>query len=66
MAKIQNFVLLIQMVHVKADDIYLVIEEDVKTRFGTSNFELDRPLSKEIIKKVIGLMKDEFGGKIVT
>ena len=34
------------IVHVKTDDIYKDIEEDVETRFGTSNFELDRPLSK--------------------
>ena len=30
----------------KKDDIYKDIEEDVKTRFDTSNYELDRPLSK--------------------
>ena len=37
--------------HVKADDIYKDIAEDVETRFDTSNFELDRPLPKEKIKK---------------
>ena len=41
------------------------IAEDVKTRFDTSNFELDRSLRKEKNKKVIGLMKDELGGKIM-
>ena len=32
------------IVHVKTDDIYKDIAEDVETRFGTSNFEIDRPL----------------------
>ena len=50
------------IVHVKTDDIYKVIAEDVETRFHTSNFEIDRPLSKGKNKKVIRLMKDELGG----
>ena len=33
-------------VHVKTDDIYKDIAEDVETRFDTLNFELDRPLPK--------------------
>ena len=49
-------------VHVKTDDIYKDIAEDVETRFDTSNFEIDRRLSKGKNKKVIGLMKDELGG----
>ena len=35
------------------------------SKFGTSNYELERPLPGEKNKKVIGLMKDEFGGKIM-
>ena len=50
---------------VKADNIYKGIAEDVETRFCTSNFEIDRPLSKEKKKKVIGLMKDELGRQIM-
>ena len=36
--------------------------KDVETRFDTSNFELDRPLTKGNSKKIIGLMKDEWRG----
>ena len=50
----------------KKDDIYKEIAEDVETRFDTWNYELDRPLPKRKNKKVIGLMKDELGGKIMT
>ena len=39
------------VVHVKTDDIYKDIAEDVETRFDTSNFELDRPLPKLKMKK---------------
>ena len=47
--------------HVKTEDIYKDIAEDVETRFDTSNLEIDRPLPKEKNKKVTGLMKDELG-----
>ena len=52
--------------YIKIDDIYKNIAEDVETRFDTSNYELDRPFPKGKNKKVIGLMKDELGGKIMT
>ena len=52
-------------VHVKTDDIYKDIAENVETRFDTSNFEIDRPLPKGKNIKVIGLMKDELGGQIM-
>ena len=35
------------IVHIKTEDIYKDIAEDVKTRFDTLNFALDRPLPKE-------------------
>ena len=38
-------------VHVKTDDIYKDIAEDVETRFDTSNFETDKLLPKGKIKK---------------
>ena len=34
------------IVYIKTDDICKDIAEDVETRFDTSNYELDRPLSK--------------------
>ena len=48
---------------IKTNDIYKDIAEEVETRFDTSNYELERPLSKG--KKVIRLIKDELGGKIM-
>ena len=53
------------IVHVKTEDTYKDIVEDVEIFFNTSNYELNRPLPKEKNKKVIGLMKDELGGKIM-
>ena len=49
----------------KIEDIYKDTEEDAETRYHTSNFELDRPLSKGKNKNLIGLMKDELGGHIM-
>ena len=54
------------IVYMKTNYIYEDIAEDVETRFDTSNYELDRPLPKGKNKKVIGLMKYELGGKIMT
>ena len=53
------------IVHIKTDDIYKDIAEEVEARFDTSSFEIDRPLPKGKNKKVIGLMKDELGGQIM-
>ena len=39
------------IVHVKTDYIYKDIAGNVETRFKTSNYELDRSLSKGKIKK---------------
>ena len=54
------------IMHIKTVDFYEDIADDVKERFDTSNYEANRPLPKVKNKKVIGLMKDEFGGKIKT
>ena len=52
-------------VDIKTDDIFKDIARDVEKQFDTSNYELDRPLLKGKNKKVISLMKDELGGKIM-
>ena len=38
----------------------------LKKRFDRSNYEVNRPLPTGNNKKVIGLIKDELGGKIMT
>ena len=53
------------IVHVKADEIYKGIGEDVETRFEILNYEIDRLLPMGKKKKVIGLTKDELDGKIM-
>ena len=53
------------IINIKTECIYTDISKDVKARFDTSNYELDRPLRKGKNKKVIDLMKDELGGKII-
>ena len=50
---------------IKTEDFYKDIAEDVETRFDTSGYEPKRPLPIGKNKKVIGLMKDELGGKIM-
>ena len=47
------------IMYIKTADIYKDIVEDVETRFGTSNYELNRLLPKRENNKVIGLMKEE-------
>ena len=51
---------------IKTNDFYKDIANDVEKRFDTSNYEVNRPLPTGKNKKVIGLMKDELGGKITT
>ena len=51
--------------HIKMDDFYADIAEDVKTRFDTSAHRSDRPLPVGLNKNVIGLMKDEMCGEIM-
>ena len=51
---------------IETEDFYRDTAEDVETRFDTSGYSKDkkRPLRIGKNKKVIGLMKDELGGKI--
>ena len=54
------------VVNIKTKDFYKDISQDVNKRFDTSNYTFDRPLPTGINKKVVGLMKDELGGDIIT
>ena len=54
------------VLNVRTKYFYKDISEDVKDRFDTSNFYCDRPLPIGVNKKVVGLMKDELGGGIIT
>ena len=54
------------IINIKTNDFYEDVVSDVENRFDTSNYEVKRPLPMGKNKKVIGLMKDELGGKIIT
>ena len=54
------------VMHIKTNDFYKDIASDVENRLHTSNYEVNRPLATGKNKEVIGLMKDELGGKIIT
>ena len=53
------------IINIKTNDFYEDIASDVENSFDTSNYEVKRPLPMVKNKKVIGLMKDELGGKII-
>ena len=55
------------IIHIRTEDFYEDIAGDVEKWFDTSNYEEDdkRPLPIGKNKKVIGLFKDELGGKII-
>ena len=53
------------IINIKTNDFYKDIANDVENRFDTSNYEVNRPLPTGKNKKIIGLMKDELGGKII-
>ena len=50
---------------IKTEDFYTDITDDVNKWFDTSHYKIVRPLPTGKNKKVIGLMKDELGGKIM-
>ena len=53
---------------IETEDFYRDIAKNVEKRFDTSGYSNDdnRPLLIRERNKVIGLMKDELGGKIMT
>ena len=53
------------IMNIKTNDFYEDIASYVENRFDTSNYEVNRPLPTGKNKKIIGLMKDEQGGKII-
>ena len=53
------------IMNIKTNYFYEDIASDVENRFDTSNYEVIRPLPTGKNKKIIGLMKDELGGKII-
>ena len=54
------------IMNIKTEDFYKDIANDVEKKFDTSNYECDRPLPTGKNKKVIGLMKDELGGRVIS
>ena len=50
---------------IKTENFYEDIADDVLKRFDTSNYPKENPIAGHN-KKVIGMMKDEAGGKIIT
>ena len=54
------------VMNIKTKDFCKDISSDVDKRFDTSNYDVNRPLPTGKNKKVIGLMKDELGSKIIT
>ena len=54
------------IINIKTEDFYKDISENVMERFDSSIYIYDRPLPINVNKKVVGLMKDELGGDIIT
>jgi hypothetical protein len=56
------------MYEIETEDFYEDIKEDIHTRFDTSNFPKDHSSNVETgaNKKVIGMFKDEAGGKVIS
>ena len=54
------------IIHIKTEDFYEDIANDAEKRFDTSSYHVDRQLTKWGNEKIIGLMKDELGGKVMT
>ena len=53
------------IIHVKTENVYEDIPDDVEKRFNTSNYKVNRQLPTGKNKNVTRLMKGELGGKIM-
>ena len=53
-------------INIKTKDVYKDWLMMLKKRFGTSNYEVNRPLPTGKNKKVIALIKDKLRRKIMT
>ena len=53
-------------INIKTKDVYKDRLMMLKKRFGTSNYEVNRPLPTGKNKKVIALIKDKLRRKIMT
>ena len=53
-------------IHIKPEDVYEDIENDVEKRSDTSNYAIKSPLAIGKNKNVIAIIKDELGEKIMT
>ena len=51
---------------IETDDFYKDIAGDVEARFDTSGYSQNHLLFIGVNKKVIGLMKDKLGGRVMT
>ena len=56
------------VIYIETEDFYKDIANDVERGFDTSNYDKkdNRPFPTGKNKKVIGLFKDELGGKVMT
>ena len=54
------------IMNIKTNDFYKDIANDVDCKFDTSSYELNKSLPMGKNKKIIGLVKDEVVGKIIT
>ena len=56
------------MYHIKGVDVFKIISSDVESMFDTSNYPKNHPsgIKAGLNKKLIGMMKDECGGKQIV
>ena len=53
------------IIPIKAEDFYKDIAKEVGKKYDTSNYTIESPLPIGLNKKVMEIMKDKLGGKIM-